>query len=164
MSTWFEAYPYDVQIPTMAAFIADEGSWLAKFLTFFPPYFYEFFIQTAPVGYYPNATAAGQPIVMTGYPPVSPTLVARASPQPYLNASGNSSNPTFEMDLTRWYALALLAGLLLFYAALPFVFVGLLIVFLVTLVLGMLLRRGPDASDVHSALLRASGGGIGAAL
>ncbi len=105
MSTWFEPYPYDVQIPTMAPFIADEGSWLNKFLTFFPPYFYEFFIQTAPIGYYPQASTATQPITMTGYPSVSPTLVARASPQPYLTASGSASSPTFEMDLTRWYAL-----------------------------------------------------------
>ena len=105
MSTWFEAYPSSVQIPTMASFIADEGSWMNKFLTFFPRYMYEVFVQTAPIGYYPAATMATIPIVMDGFPPVSPTFVARVSPQPFLNSSGPAANPTYSMDLSLWNAL-----------------------------------------------------------
>lgn len=136
MATWFEAYPANIDIPTIAPFLADEGTWLNKFLTFFPFPWYEFFIQTAPVGYYGSATSpntqasvtisssdgelnidetitaapigittANTPIVMNGYPPVSPTLVARVNPLPFLGASGNSGSPTYSVDLSKWNAL-----------------------------------------------------------
>jgi hypothetical protein len=135
MTTWFQPYPGSVNIPTLAPFMGDEGSWLSKFLTFFPPYFYEFFIQTAPTGFYSNVqdssvsgsgrvlpngdmeidvvassslagyTTAATPIVMTGFPSVSPTLVARVSPQPFLNASTSTGNPVYSMNLDAWKAL-----------------------------------------------------------
>jgi Zn-dependent protease with chaperone function len=77
-------------------------------------------------------------------------------------ARGQVVRSRHESSLERWYMVALLTALVLFYLSLPFVFVGLLIVFLATLVLGMLLRRNAEAADVHGALLRASGGGMGA--
>lgn len=67
-----------------------------------------------------------------------------------------------ESRLTRFYVLALFSGLIFFYAALPLVFVGLLLVFLATLVLSIFVRRNSAAQDVHAMLLRASGGGMGA--
>jgi Zn-dependent protease with chaperone function len=67
-----------------------------------------------------------------------------------------------EHRLGRFYLIALLAALVLFYLSLPFVFVGLLLVFLMSLALAMLLRGNEGAGDVHAALLRASGGGMGA--
>jgi Zn-dependent protease with chaperone function len=75
---------------------------------------------------------------------------------------GHVARAKHESWLERWYKVALLTALVLFYLSLPFVFVGLLIVFLFTLVLGMFLRRDAQAADVHSALLRASSGGMGA--
>ena len=77
-----------------------------------------------------------------------------------------SAGPLFrsrrESRLTRFYVLALFSGLIFFYAALPLVFVGLLLVFLATLVLSIFVRRNSAAQDVHAMLLRASGGGMGA--
>ena len=137
MATWFEPYPANIDIPTIAPFLADEGTWLTKFQSFFPFPWYEFFIQTAPVGYYAtttpsttggnvtvtqtgpdelsitdnitatrtNATNAGTPITMNNYAPVSPTLVARVNPLPFLSASGLAGSPTFSINLDRWYAL-----------------------------------------------------------
>jgi Zn-dependent protease with chaperone function len=77
-------------------------------------------------------------------------------------ARGQVARSKHESWLERWYKIALLVALVLFYLSLPFVFVGLLIVFLLTLVLGMFLRRDDQAADVHGALLRASSGGMGA--
>lgn len=105
MAQWFEAYPAKIDIPTIAPFIADEGSWTGKFLTFFPYPWYEFFIQTAPVGYYPASTAAATPIIMDNFPPVSPTLVARVNPLPFITASSSATAPTYDIDLTRWVTL-----------------------------------------------------------
>ncbi len=122
MATWFEPYPANIDIPTLAPFLVDEGSWTNKFLTFFPYPWYEFFIQTAPVNYYktiiaqesalvgvapnqqptPLINAAATPVVMTNFPPVSPTLVARVNPLPFLTASGSSTTPTYHINTARF--------------------------------------------------------------
>jgi Zn-dependent protease with chaperone function len=75
---------------------------------------------------------------------------------------GQVARSRHETWLGRCYLLALMAALVLFYLSLPFVFLGLLLVFLLSLALALLLRRDDGASDVHAALLRASGGGMGA--
>lgn len=62
----------------------------------------------------------------------------------------------------RFYLAALLTALVLFYASLPFLFVGLLLVFLLLVVVGMMMRKDAGSADVHQALLKASGGGMGA--
>ena len=117
IASWFEDYPGSASIPTLASFITEDGSWLTKFLSFFPSYFYEFFINTAPVNYYNtshkaasytysgNATAAPLTFTMDGFTPVSPTVVARVNPLPFLTATGSQTNPAFNMDLGRWNAL-----------------------------------------------------------
>ncbi|HKB40554.1 MAG TPA: M48 family metalloprotease, partial [Gemmataceae bacterium] len=84
------------------------------------------------------------------------------TPDEKLTAAGQVSRTRHESRLTRFYSIALLLALVLFYLSLPFVFVGLLIVFVILLVLALFLRRDRDTADVHSALLRASGGGMGA--
>ena len=102
IASTFEAYPGNASIPTLGSFIAEEGSWMAKFLTFFPTYFFEFFINTAPAGLYPNTSAAGITFSMDGFTSVSPTVVARVNPLPCLTASGSATSPTYDMDLSRW--------------------------------------------------------------
>jgi Zn-dependent protease with chaperone function len=82
-------------------------------------------------------------------------------PTEVLASGGQVARTRHESWLTRGYVLALLLALVLFFLSLPFVFVGLLIVFLLLLVL-FLLRRDVNSSDVHLAMLRASGGGMGA--
>jgi hypothetical protein len=105
MASLFEAYPAPLDIPTMAPFIGDEGSWTTKFKTFLPFPWYDFFIMTAQSGDYSGVKAAGTAIRMDGFPPVSPTVVARVNPLPFLEATDDPESPTFSMDLTRWYAL-----------------------------------------------------------
>jgi Zn-dependent protease with chaperone function len=94
--------------------------------------------------------------------PAAAALLGSAPGQ--LAAAGRVARTRHESWLTRCYAVALLLALLLFYLSLPFVFVGLLLVFLVLVVLAMFLRRDQEVGDVHAALLRASGGGMGAVL
>src|SRR5262249_31654181 len=77
-------------------------------------------------------------------------------------AGGRVARTRHESWLTRCYALLLLLALILFYLSLPFIFVGLLLVFLLLLVLALFTRHDHDSGDVHLALLRASGGGMGA--
>jgi len=106
MSTVFEAYPNPVGIPTAANFIGDEGSWLDKFGTFFQAPWYEMFLTTAPVGFYPGATAAASPVQMQGYPDASPVFVARVNPLPRLTVSGGSETaPNLALDQSLWNGL-----------------------------------------------------------
>jgi Zn-dependent protease with chaperone function len=84
------------------------------------------------------------------------------TPPEQLAASGQVARTRHETLLTRFYLVALLTALVLFYVSLPFVFIGLLLVFLLVLVIGMLVRKDAASADVHGALLRASGGGMGA--
>ncbi|MGE3804732.1 MAG: M48 family metallopeptidase [Gemmataceae bacterium] len=83
---------------------------------------------------------------------------AHHAPQPM---RGQTYRTQAETSLARWYALALLAGLLFFYLALPFVLFGLLVVVLITMV--TLGGRG-YRDDLGSHLLRAGGGGMSAVM
>jgi Zn-dependent protease with chaperone function len=77
-----------------------------------------------------------------------------------LVSAGKVARTVHETRLALVYAITLTAALVLFYLALPFVFGGLLLVFVALL----FLRRGDGGSGLHTSLLRASGGGMGAVL
>ncbi len=84
------------------------------------------------------------------------------TPAEQLTQGGHVVRTKHETMLTRFYLAALLTALVLFYLSLPFVFIGLLLVFLLVLVIGLLVRKDAASADVHSAMLKASGGGMGA--
>jgi Zn-dependent protease with chaperone function len=84
------------------------------------------------------------------------------TPTEQLTQGGHVARTRHETLLTRFYLVALLTALVLFYVSLPFVFIGLLLVFLLVLVIGLLVRKDAASADVHGALLKASGGGMGA--
>lgn len=82
----------------------------------------------------------------------------RESPAADLIVAGRVAHTRHEFRLNRAYLVLLFAGLILFYAALPFVALGMLIVFLFSFALAL----GSRNSGAHDDLLRASGGGLGA--
>jgi Zn-dependent protease with chaperone function len=84
----------------------------------------------------------------------------KEAPPKSMSASGQVARTVDEMRLGRFYLIALIAALVLFYLSLPFVLFGLLLVFLMTLGLSFFVNRNSGAADVHTALLRASGGGM----
>lgn len=88
------------------------------------------------------------------------TAQLKEAPPKELSASGQVARTQDEMRLGKFYAIALISALVLFYLALPFLFIGLLIVFLIVLALAFYMRRGTGGADMHSMLLKASGGGI----
>jgi Zn-dependent protease with chaperone function len=91
--------------------------------------------------------------------------VQAAIREAFLTSPCGASRSQSESRLGRYYLLALLAGLVLFYAALPFVFVGMLAAFVPLLGLAVLASgKGGDGGDVSFHLLRASGGGLTAVL
>src|SRR5262249_29442300 len=69
-----------------------------------------------------------------------------------------------EAWLNRFYGFALFLGLVFFYAAFPFLIVGLVIVTVLILTLGLFLHRDPDLQEMHGDLIRASGGGTWAVI
>jgi Zn-dependent protease with chaperone function len=79
-----------------------------------------------------------------------------------MTTSGKVARTVHELRLGRFYLVALLTALVLFYLSLPFVFFGLLLVLALTLGLSFVIARDSRAADVHAALLQASSGGIGA--
>lgn len=101
ISSWLQPFNGPVDIPTAANFLGDEGTWTEKFGTFFPSPWYEFFLTTADVGFYPAATKPASPIALSGFPNAAPTLVARVRPLPTLK-QGSSS---LSIDTALWQAL-----------------------------------------------------------
>jgi Zn-dependent protease with chaperone function len=85
-----------------------------------------------------------------------------ASDSGEMTSGGKVVRSKKETTLARLYLAALMTALVLFYLSLPFVFIGLLLVFLLLLVCMFFVRRGSQGSDVHAALMKASTGGIGA--
>ncbi len=63
-----------------------------------------------------------------------------------------------EAWLNRFYGFALFLGLVFFYAAFPFLIVGLVIMTLMILAFGLFLHRDPQLQEMHGDLIRASGG------
>jgi Zn-dependent protease with chaperone function len=79
-----------------------------------------------------------------------------------LTSGGKVARTRNETGLARFYLIALISALVLFYLSLPFVFIGMLVVLFFLLIFAMFARRGTEAGDVNSALMKASTGGIGA--
>ncbi len=83
-------------------------------------------------------------------------------PADELAGGGQVVRTLHESRLTKYYVAALLLALILFYLSLPFVFAGMLIVFLVALAIALATHRDHKSADVNAAMLRASGGGVAA--
>jgi Zn-dependent protease with chaperone function len=86
------------------------------------------------------------------------------APPDKLVSKGQTLRTKHETWLTRFYMIALTLALVLFYVSVPFMVIGLLIVFLLLLVIGLFMRRDRQSADMHSAMLSASGGGIWAVI
>jgi Zn-dependent protease with chaperone function/tetratricopeptide (TPR) repeat protein len=63
-----------------------------------------------------------------------------------------------EAWLNRFYGFALFLGLVFFYAAFPFLIVGLIIMTLMIVVFGIFLHRDPQLQEMHGDLIRAGSG------
>jgi hypothetical protein len=107
MSTYFEAWNGPAIIPTGTNFIADEGTWLEKFQSFFQgPEWYEFFINTAPVDTYPaSSIGTAVPSRTPNYAATNVYVVGRISPQPYLLNAGTAESPKWSTELKIWNSL-----------------------------------------------------------
>lgn len=121
MSTWFEPYGDEAVIPSGANFLGEQGSWMDKFRSFFPFPWYELFVTTAEPEDYPKASSSLRVLSLPGYPPCTPTLVARRSPLPVLRPPGGTSGgsvssaggatqvvvhgSSFTLDQSDWQAL-----------------------------------------------------------
>jgi hypothetical protein len=126
MQTWFQEYPYPIYIPMGSNFLAAEGTWLTKFLSFFQYPWYEFFVITAPQGYYPEAEGSDSQLSaaevqlrqnaaqLDGYSDFGSLgnfvsadtfLVARVSPFPYARNTGTVASPIWKMYMDAWNAL-----------------------------------------------------------
>jgi Zn-dependent protease with chaperone function len=82
------------------------------------------------------------------------------APPDSLVARGQVLRTTHESKLTKLYCLGLVLALIFFYAAIPFVLWGMLILFLIVLLLTFFLRRDPDMAELHTDMVKASGGGM----
>lgn len=115
MSTFFETYPNPVRIPYSSNFLSSDGNWMSKFQAILPAPWYETFVSTSPINFYNTGTASssttGIGISMASLPaavPVTPVLVGRVNPLPFLEFTAGQSLPT-SLDMTRWDALPISA-------------------------------------------------------
>lgn len=107
MATWFEAYP-GLKIPYGINFLTSEGTWYEKFKRIFQYPWFEFFVITAPTGFYPQASG-GYNFFMQALGPqitATPTMIARVNVLPYRKVSSDGSSFA-AMDMSRWNALPL---------------------------------------------------------
>lgn len=107
VAQWFEAYPNFV-IPFGDYFIASEGTWIGKFKSILPFPWYEFFVITAPPGFYKNAVGGTQFGVNGMNPSITaaPTIVGRVNPLPRIPVAINGAQTSFgAVDLAAWNAL-----------------------------------------------------------
>jgi hypothetical protein len=103
--------PYDfapgesVFIPTATYLISDDTTWADKFHTIFPFPWYEFFVNTAPTGFY-KGSSGGKAFTSTLLPkiPSTPQVVARVNPLPKLRFTVSGDGPVFNagIDATLW--------------------------------------------------------------
>lgn len=124
VSQYWEAYDSSVTIAFADYFMMSSGSWQQKFMTVFPFPWYEFFVTTAPAGYYDShispstaSIASGGSITvpakdlfgLPGFSPVNPQIVARVNPLPWTQPTSPNSNsallPKINMNQDRWNAL-----------------------------------------------------------
>jgi len=76
-------------IPTQLTLTMSDGMWWTKFENLFLPPMYEFFVNTAPLGFYPNMSlpsgnASSGILNSPRYPEAVPVLVARTNPNPFV--------------------------------------------------------------------------------
>jgi hypothetical protein len=111
MGSYFQKYDeIDLDIPLGENFMTADGSWMQKFMQFFPFPWYEFFVTTAPVTQYAAIPGQqGTSLTMASMPgalPVSPVVVARVNPLPWTsNVGGTVEAPKLQMDFSKWDAL-----------------------------------------------------------
>jgi hypothetical protein len=108
MAYWFEQYPS--KIPMSEYFMASEGNWIEKFRQILQFPWYEFFVITAPQGFYTNATGGfsftlqmfGEQITAETY------AIGRVNPLPWVPAKINGQSVTYgSVDLSKWNELPL---------------------------------------------------------
>lgn len=111
----FEKYSDDVKILWSFSFVSTEESWEQKFKKIFPYPWYEFFVITAPAGFYGTALTTSWNQVSTGiqftmqrFPnnPVQIYVIARVNPLPTLKATPTDGSMTFDgIDTKAWMAM-----------------------------------------------------------
>lgn len=108
LGTWFEPFSATTSSAFAAYLFTTDQTWAEKFKSLLPFPWYEFFVITAPTGFYPQAAggfkftcrALGNTIS------ASPQIIARVNPTPTLTATPSNTNPQFTgIDCTRWDAL-----------------------------------------------------------
>lgn len=108
MATWFESFDVVSSNIFTEYLITTEGTWNDKFRAILPYPWYEFFVITAPAGFYSDATG-GYAFTSQGLGssyPAAPTLVARLNPLPNLKADASGDTPKFTgLDTDAWNAL-----------------------------------------------------------
>ncbi|GAB0113726.1 hypothetical protein AcidC75_12500 [Acidisoma sp. C75] len=106
LATWFEEFDGEIEIPTGANFLSDEGTWFNKLSSFLQWPWYEFFINTTPSQFYPSATGGSVMPPLDGlFPNYQVTVVGRVNPLPHLVNAGTPQAPSWSMDVSRWNAL-----------------------------------------------------------
>jgi Zn-dependent protease with chaperone function len=83
-------------------------------------------------------------------------------PPDQLVAGGKVGRTFHESWLTRVYAIVLATALLLFYAAVPFVIWGLILLTFVVMLAGQYIRRGHHSAELHDRMVYAGAGSVGA--
>lgn len=129
IGNWFEAFVDNgtaVSVPYLSDVMNEEGTWFDKFLAIFPAVNYEFFITTAATSDYPGissslnttpskqfdftdsfATVPSQTVNVQGFNPVSPLVIARVNPLPWIvyNNNGPTGPSVSTPAQDRWNAL-----------------------------------------------------------
>lgn len=117
VGTLWENYS-EAFIPTADYFMTTEGTWADKFQALFPEPWYEFFVTTAPSGFYTptsgfsGVSGAGTLFNMKSMPyapAAGPQVVARVNPVPKISAGFASADTAVfgNIDVTRWNGLPL---------------------------------------------------------
>lgn len=107
----------NLSIPLPAFLFGQDGTWDSKFRQILEWPFYEYFVTTAPLGFYDQLgplmasdVGIGSPFYSLGLPnayPATPTLVCRFNPWPRLVFNGTEFNPTYSStpDNSAWESL-----------------------------------------------------------
>ena len=109
----FEKYVDGVNVPFGYSFINVGETWYQKFTKIFPFPWYEFFVITAPAGFYGSALTTSWNNVVTGSTFTMPQLgtnnpaqiyvIARVNPLPTINADGSGDIVTFgDANMMAW--------------------------------------------------------------
>lgn len=108
MAYWFQAYPFT--IPMSDYYMATEGNWMEKFRQILQFPWFEVFVNTAPSGFYTQATGGHSFTMQMLGPSVSAEayIVGRVNPLPFVPASVNGQIVTYgSVDASLWNGLPL---------------------------------------------------------